>query len=269
LLIPFYLEYDLAQQREWVEGGEVREVWDDQYRSFFHSLYLDGYLFYTQILSYLPLTVIALNKFVRHNINKISNAGLNIIYYTRNSYVIVALNTLLMESLVLFKVKGDWFVFVLLNFVLVIYFLAFLSVSNPSALYNQIPFKWSFRSRELPEDELDMYLAMVIEHIQKRIYRDPELTLQKLAELIQLQPRQLSNLLRRKFDQSFPEFINQLRIEEAKELLLNPKYRHWSILAIGMEVGFNSKSTFNRVFKKMVGLTPSEYQKQNNPMLMD
>ena len=60
---------------------------------------------------------------------------------------------------------------------------------------------------------------------------------------------------------SFPDFINQYRIEEAKKRLLDPAKKHYTVLAIAEEVGFNSKSSFNNVFKKHVKMTPSEFRK--------
>ena len=64
--------------------------------------------------------------------------------------------------------------------------------------------------------------------------------------------------------QSFSVFINTYRVEEAKRHLLDTKKRHYSILAIAEEVGFNSKSSFNAAFRKYTNLTPSEFRKAAN-----
>ena len=62
---------------------------------------------------------------------------------------------------------------------------------------------------------------------------------------------------------NFFDFINSYRVESVKEMLLNKEFEHYTVLAIGLESGFNSKTSFNTVFKKMTGVTPSEYRKQN------
>ena len=74
-------------------------------------------------------------------------------------------------------------------------------------------------------------------------------------------PHQLSYIINNGFDENFYQFINRFRIEEAKKLILNPNMNHLSLLGIGFEVGFNSKSVFNTTFKKNTGKTPSEFKK--------
>jgi len=96
----------------------------------------------------------------------------------------------------------------------------------------------------------------------KRLYREPELTLAQLASEVKVHPKVLSKVINQCAGENFYQFINRRRVEEAKQMLLNNQYNHLSILGIGMEAGFNSKSTFNAVFKKLSGLTPREFQEQ-------
>ena len=63
--------------------------------------------------------------------------------------------------------------------------------------------------------------------------------------------------------QNFFDFVNRYRIEEAKKLLANPADKKITVLEVLYEVGFNSKSSFNTLFKKHTGLTPSEFKKKN------
>ena len=60
----------------------------------------------------------------------------------------------------------------------------------------------------------------------------------------------------------FLVFSNGYRVEEAKRLLTDPKFENYSVLSVGFEAGFNSKTTFNTVFKKLTGLTPREYKEE-------
>ncbi|MEM9856435.1 MAG: helix-turn-helix transcriptional regulator [Bacteroidota bacterium] len=254
-ILPFFLFMDGSQQTEWVASGQTRGDW-------FYTLMAGGYLIFIQYLIYLPWSLIEISRFIENNKNHISNQGLNRILFMRNGYGLLTFFIAMMEILRMLNVKGDWSSVFLVGIVSVIFYLAFISMNNPSILFDKIPFKWTFRSRELPKDEMELYSNALVEEMKNRVYRDPEITLDKVADIVKLQPRQLSNLIKRKFDKTFPEFINDFRISEARRLLEDPKHQHWSILAIGLEVGFNSKSTFNRVFKKTVGITPSEYLSQ-------
>lgn len=93
-------------------------------------------------------------------------------------------------------------------------------------------------------------------------YLDPELSLPKLAQLMQCSTHELSHLINQGFERNFYQFINTYRIEESKRLLQDQKLDHLNILAIGFEAGFNSKTTFNTTFKQMVGMSPVEFRKR-------
>ena len=96
----------------------------------------------------------------------------------------------------------------------------------------------------------------------ERLYTDVELTLQNLAERLGISSGYLSRIINEKENKNFFEFVNAFRIEEVKEKLVDKEYHHYSILGIALESGFKSKTTFNTVFKKFTGQTPSSYQKQ-------
>lgn len=92
-------------------------------------------------------------------------------------------------------------------------------------------------------------------------YLIPELTLEKLSLIAGMSPRALSGIINRQFNCNFFEFVNSYRVEQVKEHLADPSYANRSVLDIMYDVGFNSKATFNTLFKKKVGMTPSEYRK--------
>jgi len=97
---------------------------------------------------------------------------------------------------------------------------------------------------------------------QEHVFRNPDLTLDSLAQQLSLTPNALSQLLNAGLGQSFYELVNGYRLEEVKRRLLTPDARRLTVLALALEAGFNSKTTFNRVFKEKTGLTPKEYQKK-------
>lgn len=107
-----------------------------------------------------------------------------------------------------------------------------------------------------------------LEHLQQYMlsqkpYLEPNLNLQQLAKAVNLAPRYLSQLINQQLKQNFFEFINTYRIEEAKALLGNPANQRNRINEVMFDVGFSSKSTFNHVFKKVTGVTPSQFKKNN------
>jgi len=126
-------------------------------------------------------------------------------------------------------------------------------VTDPKVKYQNIP---------LSETEMADYIAKINGIMeQKKPYLDPELTLPALAALIDIPSYQLSRVINEKFGRNFFDFINGYRVNEVKEKINDPAFQNLSILGIAFECGFNSKSAFNRIFKKMTGLTPSEYKK--------
>ncbi len=94
----------------------------------------------------------------------------------------------------------------------------------------------------------------------KKPHLQPDITLEILAETLEMSTKDLSMLINRHFNKNFWEFINDYRIEEAKQLLISSKHESKTITDIYLEVGFNSKSVFNTFFKKLVGMTPSDYR---------
>jgi len=93
-------------------------------------------------------------------------------------------------------------------------------------------------------------------------YLESELTLEQLASRLHLKPRMLSQTINEALGQNFFDFINRFRIKEASRLLTNPPDKKITIQEIFYEAGFNSKSSFNTLFKKYTGLTPKEFRKK-------
>ena len=89
---------------------------------------------------------------------------------------------------------------------------------------------------------------------------DSDLTLPKLADHLQIPPHHLSQIINESLKQNFFDFVNGYRVEEAKQLLLDPEKSSFTVLAIAEEAGFNSKTVFNTAFKKGTGKTPSAFR---------
>lgn len=98
--------------------------------------------------------------------------------------------------------------------------------------------------------------------VQKEPYLEPALTIQDLADQINMPVKDLSILINNHLDQHFFDFVNAYRIEKAMKILRDPARTKLTILEILYEIGFNSKSSFNTSFKKQTDLTPTEYRKK-------
>lgn len=98
--------------------------------------------------------------------------------------------------------------------------------------------------------------------INEKPYLDPNITLPRLSESVGIPEHHLSQIINDRLHQNFFQFINSYRVNEVKEQLINPENQHLSILGIAFESGFNSKSSFNTIFKNMTQQTPSQYQKK-------
>ncbi len=119
--------------------------------------------------------------------------------------------------------------------------------------------KASFDAHKLVEmaSQMDLVKSYVLEN---ELYLEPSLTIQELSEHVSIPVRELSQLINRYSNQHFFDFINEFRIEKAKQLMKDPSNKKLTILEILYQVGFNSKSSFNTAFKKFTNQTPTEFR---------
>jgi len=106
-------------------------------------------------------------------------------------------------------------------------------------------------------------VALVTQYMkEQKPYLNHFLNIDNLANQLNIAPRILSQIINRHFHQNFFEFINHYRVQESKELLVSEQHRKSTMVDVMDLAGFNSKATFNTFFKKAVGLTPTQYRKQ-------
>ncbi len=94
----------------------------------------------------------------------------------------------------------------------------------------------------------------------EKIHLNPSLNLEVVAEKLNISANYLSQIINKNSGATFCEIIGKLRVEEIKEMLNSSQYEKYTLLSIGLEAGFNSKSVFYRTFKKFTSMTPSEYK---------
>jgi len=120
--------------------------------------------------------------------------------------------------------------------------------------------------RKVISDERLLEIKEDLNHlmINTEPYLETELTLTTLAKQLNISSNQLSYVINHGFGENFFSYINKYRVDKAKQLLLDEKSKHLSIIGIAFESGFSSKTSFNTTFKKVTQFTPSEFKKKGS-----
>jgi AraC-like DNA-binding protein len=109
------------------------------------------------------------------------------------------------------------------------------------------------------EDSENIHRQLGQMMVTEKIFRESELSLTELADRLNTQPNYLSQVINEREGKNFYDYINTLRIEEFKRLAASPDNRKYTLMGLAEASGFNSKSSFNRYFKKIAGQSPSEF----------
>ncbi len=119
---------------------------------------------------------------------------------------------------------------------------------------------------KLTDQEIQNHIEKINQlMVVEKVYLNENLNLRELAVHLKTDPNLISFILNNHLGGNFYDFVNRYRIEEVKHKLNSADYKHLSLLGIALESGFNSKTTFNRVFKQVMGVTPTEFQKKTQP----
>ncbi|CAD5266027.1 MULTISPECIES: AraC family transcriptional regulator [unclassified Imperialibacter] len=113
----------------------------------------------------------------------------------------------------------------------------------------------------MTDEQIEELSGIVVGYLQeKKPYRNQEYNLQMLADDLGISRHKLSHVINSGQKKNFYKFINEFRVHDVKQMLADAAYDHFSILGIALECGFNSKTSFNRIFKEETGFTPSEFK---------
>ncbi|MEZ4857514.1 MAG: AraC family transcriptional regulator [Flavobacteriaceae bacterium] len=145
-----------------------------------------------------------------------------------------------------------------------IYVIGYFSLKQPELF--RIPEekqKTTHKKERLPEAEAQLLQKKLDSlMINEKVFLQNDLTLTDVAEMLQTSSNNLSWLLNQVYKTTFYDFINQYRVQEFIKKVENQEHLKHTILALSMDVGFNSKSTFNKAFKDAMKDTPSNYIKK-------
>lgn len=130
--------------------------------------------------------------------------------------------------------------------------------------YDELNSDSKYKKSGLTSEKADEYLERLSNAVERdELYRKSELTLNDLAIRIDISTHNLSEVINTKLNLNFFEFINRFRVEAIKNDLIDPQKAHYKILSLAYDAGFNSKTSFNTIFKKQTKMTPSEYRKRH------
>ena len=128
-----------------------------------------------------------------------------------------------------------------------------------------IPMKTMDKEPDNPQKPFDESLLVQLKekiesYMEKsKPFTNPNLTLNELANKVKIQPHILSKVINQGFQKNFFDFINNYRIDEFKKRMEDNRYKNHTLISVAYDVGFNSKTAFNRSFKKITNQTPSEF----------
>ena len=101
---------------------------------------------------------------------------------------------------------------------------------------------------------------------KQQLYLKQNLNIEDFARQVGIHFREVSSIINKEFNTNFFEFVNEYRVNRAKQMLLDPQFADMTILDILLESGFNSKSSFHRFFKRYTGMSAAEFRKTNPPL---
>lgn len=244
---------------------------------------------FSQRLLYYYLSLRALNSYqrsIRHLFSETSRINLRWVRYLINGFLAFVLITIFFYLMILRFPENFslWVLSIGAAMTIYIYLAAFKGIGqvtlwqlvpskNKETLeaaieeaehLEEAPYQDKIRRKTgLSQERLSEIVSRIITVLEEeKLYQETELTLQQLADRLDLPPYVLSQAINDGLKKNFYDLINNYRVEEAKRLLRDESNQHYTILSVGFEAGFNSKTTFNTVFKKFTGLTPTAYREQ-------
>lgn len=142
-----------------------------------------------------------------------------------------------------------------------LYLLSFNAYKQPEIKTNINKQEDSYQKSGLSDEKADEHLQTIIGKMEtEKLYLNPKLSLSELSNNTGITTHNISEIINKKLEQNFYDFVNKYRVEEVKRLIKNDESVNFNLLAHAFEAGFASKSAFNSAFKKFTGTTPSKFR---------
>jgi AraC-like DNA-binding protein len=195
-------------------------------------------------------------------------------WYLTWSMFIVSICAFMINGIIVFSDVADWIQLRYLIFTIAVIWIITLGYYGVrrTSFFNTFPIdpddgdddqgSLKYEKSRLKENDVATYRDRLLEVMStEKPYLDNQLTIAQLGKKVDVPPHHLSQVLNDHLDSNFFEFVNSYRVEEVKKRFLDPTNKNLTLLGIAMDSGFNSKASFNRIFKQMTNQTPTEYIK--------
>lgn len=246
-----------------------------------------------QGIVYTIASLIILNKYNREVVNFQSNIDVKVLRGFRLGVILSLISWsigIIATHLEMFNYSLgiDLFIFVYLTVVIIIYVLSILAIRSPEVYklsnedvagvttLNDGQDAISIRKLHEGTDQLSgsvMDILVEDDELVKQInaqltsvmqkekpYLNPDLSLQELANSLDISRHQLSAVINQKRQMNFYEFVNTYRVEEVKALMADIANKNEKVINLAYDAGFNSNASFYRIFKQITDLTPTKYK---------
>lgn len=220
------------------------------------------------ILSYLWLswrTVKTYHTVIKNKYSSLEGIKLDWLSFMLRAFTIITIVAMIHNLTPIFSNRILLYVSVTVLLLVSFYFINLILVKalNQPAIFSGIAKEDSakYAASKLGSQEIETYKKQLTNlMLTEQLYLDPELNSKDLADEVGVNSKVLSQVVNQGFGQNFYDFINTFRCEEVKRILQGPD-KKITIIEAMYEAGFNSKSSFNKEFKKLTGQTPSEFKK--------
>jgi len=248
---------------------------DNQILQFFLQMHINGYhlILSLQAIIYISFVIIAIYKYKKQmpsNFSNFEDVNLNwlivlLVFYLAISTIQESLGYI--DNLFYDPEARIWF-----N-LFMIFTLAFIGISGlrqkeifiTAEADTKEPEAVKYEKSSLKDDVKTELITKLKKYLdEEKPYLNNDLKLDDIANKLETNRQYLSQIINETYKQNFFTLINNYRINEAKKMFFNHKHKQLSIMGVANSVGFNSKSTFNTLFKKFTGKTPSQFISENN-----
>ncbi len=227
---------------------------------------------YFHLAAYVLLSFMKLKEYKAGLYNQTSNIDNKTIAWMNSLIIIYALHWLFEVFCVINNTTGIAparlsviSIIISTAFLLVFATITVIQRMNGFALITFEENKTKYANSNLTSKEKEVIKTQILKCLEvEKIHLEPEVTLSTFSEKLAVPVKSISQVINESFKCNFFDFINSFRIEETKTKMLSDKNgsRHKTISEIMYDSGFNSKSAFNRAFKKHTGVTPTVFKKE-------
>jgi AraC-like DNA-binding protein len=227
---------------------------------------------------YLAWFYVLLRRYKLQSVEAVSNLDRINLRWLNMVFILWAILVVIFVPLLAFSVGQNWFGSGWIAALLQAGYLAFIFLLGFFGFRQSVVFAVTNQSQSedknrpaayersgLTPEQAARYHERLLQYMKdSKPYITGELTAQQLAAQLDMTPNHLSQVINQREGKNFFDFINSYRVEEVKQKMADSRNSHLTLLALALESGFNSKSSFNAVFKKLTGETPSQYYKAQN-----